>query len=308
MPRLRGTKTMTRGHTDDQDQSSRPPPRPPRSVPTRRRYAPATPSTCPARSVSIPRRAICAKASQAQARQVVANLRRSPRPRAVRSTTSSSITLLLADMADFAHGQRDHGASSFAAPYPARATYQVAALPKGARVEIEGVLIVQHAAIRGRTSDVRRQQGAVAPRWPRKSRRARQPRPATRLEDKLARIGIAREQDLVLHLPLRYEDHTHSVPAARAASPGRAWQVEGAVVKTEIQYRGRRQLVCLLEDEATAQLVLRFFHFYPNQQKALAEGKRVRAFGEVREGHFGSGDGASCISRHRARDAAARRA
>jgi ATP-dependent DNA helicase RecG len=105
------------------------------------------------------------------------------------------------------------------------------------------------------------------------------------VKDKLARIGIAREQDLVLHLPLRYEDHTHLCPLD-AVVPGQAWQVEGTVVNTEIQYRGRRQLVCLIA-EGDAQLVLRFFHFYPSQQKALAEGKRVRAFGEVREGHFG---------------------
>ncbi len=77
--------------------------------------------------------------------------------------------------------------------------------------------------------------------------------------------------------------------AVARCKPGQAWQVEGIVVNTEIQYRGRRQLVCLLEDGADrgAQLVLRFFHFYPSQQKALAPGKRVRAFGEVRDGHFG---------------------
>ena len=69
-------------------------------------------------------------------------------------------------------------------------------------------------------------------------------------------------------------------------------QAEGTVVNTDVQYRPRRQLVCLLEDGdddrgTRAQLVLRFFHFYPNQQKALAPGRRVRVFGEVREGHFG---------------------
>ena len=108
------------------------------------------------------------------------------------------------------------------------------------------------------------------------------------LKDKLARLGIAREQDLVLHLPLRYEDHTHLCPLA-ALKAGGAWQVEGRVANTEIQYRPRRQLICLLEDggEQSSQLVLRFFHFYPSQQKALALGKRVRAFGEVREGYFG---------------------
>jgi ATP-dependent DNA helicase RecG len=112
-----------------------------------------------------------------------------------------------------------------------------------------------------------------------------EPKQGNTLKDRIARIGIAREQDLVLHLPLRYEDHTHLCPLS-ALRPGQAWQVEGTVANTEIQYRGRRQLVCLIEDGG-AQLVLRFFHFYPSQQKALVEGKRVRAFGEVRQGHFG---------------------
>jgi len=95
----------------------------------------------------------------------------------------------------------------------------------------------------------------------------------------------------VLHLPLRYEDHTRIVPLA-ALVPGTEQQAEGTVVNADIQYRPRRQLVCLLEDRGDeggepAQLVLRFFHFYPNQQKALAPGRRVRVFGEVRDGHFG---------------------
>jgi len=105
------------------------------------------------------------------------------------------------------------------------------------------------------------------------------------LEDKLARLGIAREQDFVLHLPLRYEDRTHLCPLA-AVQAGHAWQVEGTVINTDIQYRPRRQLVCLLED-GDAKLVLRFFNFYPSQHKALAIGKRVRAFGDAREGRSG---------------------
>jgi len=115
------------------------------------------------------------------------------------------------------------------------------------------------------------------------------------LAEKLAKLGVTREQDLVLHLPLRYEDHTRLVPLANLAA-GTTAQTEGVVVRSDIQYRPRRQLVCLLEDPdapasahggARAPLVLRFFTFYPNQQKALQAGHRVRVFGEVRDGHFG---------------------
>jgi ATP-dependent DNA helicase RecG len=113
----------------------------------------------------------------------------------------------------------------------------------------------------------------------------------TGLADKLAKLGILREQDLVLHLPLRYEDHTRLVPLAALRS-GETAQAEGTVVSADIQYRPRRQLVCMIEDrdadqQRPAQLVLRFFSFYPSQQKALAPGNRVRVFGEVRDGYFG---------------------
>ncbi len=108
------------------------------------------------------------------------------------------------------------------------------------------------------------------------------------LADQLARLGIARDADLVLHLPLRYEDHTRLTPLTSLA-PGLSLQAEGEIVKTDIQYRPRRQLVCLIADPARrdAQLILRFFTFYPSQQKVLAPGHRVRVFGDVREGHLG---------------------
>jgi ATP-dependent DNA helicase RecG len=111
--------------------------------------------------------------------------------------------------------------------------------------------------------------------------------PGGGLAEKLARLGLARDEDLVLHLPLRYEDHTR-LTALDALRPGDSAQIEAAVAHTDIQYRPRRQLVSLLRgDVEGASLVLRFFSFYPSQQKALAPGTRVRAFGEVRDGHFG---------------------
>jgi ATP-dependent DNA helicase RecG len=106
------------------------------------------------------------------------------------------------------------------------------------------------------------------------------------LADKLARLGIAREEDLILHLPLRYEDHTRVTPIAQLRA-GDTAQAEGVIRNTDIQYRPRRQLVSLLAGDDGGQLVLRFFSFYPSQQKALAAGHRVRVFGEVRDGHYG---------------------
>ncbi len=102
---------------------------------------------------------------------------------------------------------------------------------------------------------------------------------------KLAKLGIAREFDLVLHLPLRYEDETRVTPIANAP-PGLPVQVEGTVRSTEIVYRPRRQLISRIEDP-TGELVLRFFNFYGSQAKALEPGASLRAFGEVRTGFFG---------------------
>src|SRR5439155_9712460 len=102
---------------------------------------------------------------------------------------------------------------------------------------------------------------------------------------KLVKLGIRREFDLVLHLPLRYEDETHVTPIANAPA-GQPVQVEGTVCSTEILYRPRRQLVSRIED-STGELALRFFNFYGSQAKALEQGAKVRAFGEVRTGFFG---------------------
>ena len=104
--------------------------------------------------------------------------------------------------------------------------------------------------------------------------------------DKLARLGISSALDLVLHLPLRYDDETH-VYRINEAPPGQDVLVEGRVVECEVRYRPRRQLVCHIED-GSGVLTLRFFKFYPSQMKQLAPGARVRAFGEVRQGFFGS--------------------
>jgi len=105
------------------------------------------------------------------------------------------------------------------------------------------------------------------------------------LRAKLERLGIRRDFDLVLHLPLRYEDETRVVPIPEAP-PGAPVQVEGTVLDSKIVFRPRRQLVVRVGDGA-GEIALRFFNFYPSQQKALAPGARLRAFGEIRGGMLG---------------------
>lgn len=104
--------------------------------------------------------------------------------------------------------------------------------------------------------------------------------------DKLNNLGLLTQADLVLHLPLRFEDETRITPIMDAV-PGATAQFEVTVVSCELAYRPKRQLVCRVED-ATGELMLRFLNFYPSQQKALQPGARLRVFGEVRGGFWGS--------------------
>ncbi len=109
--------------------------------------------------------------------------------------------------------------------------------------------------------------------------------PTSPAEAALAKLGLLRDIDLALHLPLRYEDETRVV-AIGGLADGAVAQVEGVVRSSHVQYRPRRQLVVTVEDDS-GDLVLRFLHFYPSQQKTLAPGKRVRVRGEARGGFFG---------------------
>ena len=103
--------------------------------------------------------------------------------------------------------------------------------------------------------------------------------------EKITKLGIHRDLDLVLHLPLRYLDETHIYPIAHAPY-GQLAQVEGVVAHAEVRFRPRRQLVCRVED-ASGEMFVRLLHFYPSQQKILSEGARVRLLGELRAGFLG---------------------
>jgi ATP-dependent DNA helicase RecG len=101
----------------------------------------------------------------------------------------------------------------------------------------------------------------------------------------LQRLGITTVQDLLLHLPFRYEDRTRLTALAQLR-PGMLAMVEGTLVDAEVRQGRRSTLVCVLHDE-TAALSLRFFHFSPAYERWLTAGARLRCFGEVRWGVHG---------------------
>jgi len=110
--------------------------------------------------------------------------------------------------------------------------------------------------------------------------------PAKSLPQKaLEKLNLKRDIDLALHLPLRYEDETRITKLADARE-GDTAQIEAEVTACEVAYRPRRQLLVTVNDGSDT-CVLRFFNFYPSQQKALAVGTKIRARGELRGGFLG---------------------
>jgi ATP-dependent DNA helicase RecG len=103
-----------------------------------------------------------------------------------------------------------------------------------------------------------------------------------KLEQKLNRIGLYSVQDLLFHLPLRYQDRTRIQPMG-SLRVGEQVVVEGTIELSEIGFGRRRMLLCHISD-GTGALLLRFFHFSNAQKEALARGTRLRCFGEVRAG------------------------
>ncbi len=105
------------------------------------------------------------------------------------------------------------------------------------------------------------------------------------LQKAMAKMGLVRDIDLALHLPLRYEDETRLTRLADARE-GQVVQVDATVTASEVTFRPRRQLLVTVDDGSDT-CTLRFFSFYPAQQKALHVGARLRVRGEVKGGFLG---------------------
>lgn len=106
------------------------------------------------------------------------------------------------------------------------------------------------------------------------------------LSNKLAKINLHTVQDLLLHLPLRYEDRTHLYPIGELL-PGVYATVEGEVLNCNISFGGRRMMTCQISD-GSGILTMRFFNFSAAMKNSLATGRRVLAYGEAKRGKYGA--------------------
>lgn len=106
-----------------------------------------------------------------------------------------------------------------------------------------------------------------------------------KLAEKLEQLHIYNLQDLIFHLPLRYQDRTRLVPIAQARL-GQDVMLQGEVIQSQVAFGRRRSLVCHIRDDSGI-MTLRFFHFSNAQKHSLKAGAIIRCFGEVRSGKSG---------------------
>lgn len=116
--------------------------------------------------------------------------------------------------------------------------------------------------------------------------------PVTRLKgagpkvaERLEKLGLQTVEDLLFHLPFRYEDRTCIVPIG-SLRPEQSAVIEGEVLLADITFGKRRSLLCKVSD-GTGTLSLRFYHFSAAQKNNLERGAKIRVYGEARVGASG---------------------
>lgn len=106
------------------------------------------------------------------------------------------------------------------------------------------------------------------------------------LDVRLEKLGLVRDWDFALHLPLRYEDETSVTPIGSLAVNTHA-QIEGRVADQRFVRTGRGQQLQAVVEDSTGSITIRLLHYFPSIQKQLAVGSTVRLYGEPREGYYG---------------------
>ena len=100
--------------------------------------------------------------------------------------------------------------------------------------------------------------------------------------EKLATLGICTVQDVLFHLPFRYQDRTQ-LSTIGSLQSGVEAVISAEVISAEVVIRKRRSLLVRVAD-GSGSLTLRFFHFNQKQALRFTQGLRLQCFGEVRRG------------------------
>ncbi len=106
-----------------------------------------------------------------------------------------------------------------------------------------------------------------------------------KVAEKLEKVGLVTIQDLLFHLPLRYEDRTRVYPMARVHS-GLFAAVQGKVMSCDMQF-GKRKMLLVKISDGNGTITLRFFNFNAGMKNSFSEGKLVHAYGEIKRGGSG---------------------
>jgi len=107
-----------------------------------------------------------------------------------------------------------------------------------------------------------------------------------KLAEKFATLGLYTLQDLLFHLPYRYQDRSHLIPIALLRH-GEECLTQGEIVSTRVVFGKKRSMLCDVTDSSGVTLTLRFFHFNQQQKNNLATGRLIRCFSEVKMGKQG---------------------
>ena len=101
----------------------------------------------------------------------------------------------------------------------------------------------------------------------------------------LQKLGIYQVQDLLFHLPVRYEDKTRIYPIS-LLSPMMTVLVCGQIETCEVVGKSRQTLVCQVRD-TTGIIYLRFFNYTARQMESFQQGRYLSCFGEIKDGYYG---------------------
>ena len=222
----------------------------------------------------VPATGELAEGVEAQARQAFANLEAICAAAGTTLGNTVKMTIFLADINEFAVVNKVM-TEVMSEPYPARSQGR----PRRDRGRGDD-------AVRQSPIFIYMQNMAAAPKQQERASGVIRQEKLAPLDVRLEKLGLVRDWDFALHLPLRYEDETSVTPIGSLAVNTHA-QIEGRVADQRFVRTGRGQQLQAVVKDSTGSITIRFLPYFPSIQKQLAVGSTVRLYGEPREGYYG---------------------